>query len=128
MLREQSILNIRPNIAFEQIQSNPDQLFQDKTLRPILKLQHDLIIAIFDDYLANHKINFKQSTTAQRNAKIDQILKQNQALQALLKGVVIAFFNNEEIACWKNNKMAINKRIQQLLIKRIQSSFIEKEN
>ncbi len=128
MLREQSILNIRPDIAFEQIHSNPEQLFQDKTLRPILKLQHALIIALFNDYLASHKIDFKQLTEAQRNIKIDQILKQNQALQALLKGVIIGLFTTEEITFWKNNKIAVNKRIQQLLIKRIQSSFIEKEH
>jgi hypothetical protein len=128
MLREQSILHIRPNIAFEQIHSNPEQLFQDKTLRPILKLQHELILALFKEYLESHKIDFNHLTAAQRNAKIDQTLKQNQALQALLKGVIIALFINEEIAFWKNNKIAVNKRIQQLLIKRIQSSFIEKEH
>ena len=122
-MREQSILNIRPTVGFENIHSNPDQLFQDKTLRPILKFQHDVIMALFDDYLTIHRIDLKQITTAQRNEKIDQIIKQNQTLQALFKGIVIAFFNNKEIEFWKINKMAINKRIQQLLIKRIQSSF-----
>jgi hypothetical protein len=123
MSREQSILNIRPHVAFEKIHSNPDQLFQDNTLRPILKLQHELILALFNDYLNNHKINFNHLTVAQRNAKIDQTLKQNQSLQALFKGVIIALFVNEEFIFWENNKVAVNKRIQQLLIKRIQSSF-----
>jgi hypothetical protein len=123
MLREQSILNIRPQVAFEKIHSNPDQLFQDNTLRPILKLQHELILALFDDYLNSHKIDFNHLTVAQRNAKIDQTLKQSQALQALFKGIILGLFTTEEITFWKNNKIAVNKRIQQLLIKRIQSSF-----
>lgn len=124
MSRDQSLLNIRPNITFEFVHSNPDQLFQDQTLRPILKLQHEVIMALFDEYLISHKIDFKKLSLIQISTKIDQILKQNQALQSLFKGVVIGHFTKEEIAFWKINKININKRIQQLLLKRIQSSYL----
>jgi len=123
MSRDQGLLALRSQIHFEAIQTNPNQLFQDKTLRPIIKFQHTLIIAIYHDYLKTHKIEYSHATTAQRNLKIESSIKQNQALQALFKGVIIALFTADETAYWETNKEEINKRIQQLIIKRIQSSF-----
>lgn len=126
MFRDQNLANLRPNITFEEIHSNEIQLFQDKTLRPILKFQHVIIIELFEEYLSNHNINFNQITAAQRNNKIDQSIKKTQSLQALLKGTIIGLFMNDEMDFWKNNKIEVNKRIQQLLIKRIQSAYAEK--
>lgn len=123
MSRDQVLIALRSQIHYEAIQTNPNQLFQDKTLRPILKFQHTLIIAIYHDYLKTHKIAYTHATAAQRNLKIENSIKQNQALQALFKGVIIALFTTDETAFWATNKEEINKRIQQLIIKRIQSSF-----
>jgi len=125
MLKDQTLLNIRPHITFEEIHSNPIQLFQDKTLRPILKLQHNVILIVYHDFILIHNINFSNLTEHQRNKTIENSIKQNQALQAILKGIIIALFTTEELNFWCLNKASINKRIQQLLIKRIQSTFHE---
>lgn len=121
MPRDQSIKAIRPEIPIQEIHTNPIQVFQDKTLRPILKYQHDLIITIYNEFLDNHKIDFSLLSPEQINLKIDHTVKQNSNLQALLKGTIIALFTNEELIYWKNNKTEVNKRIIQLIIKRIQS-------
>lgn len=123
--KDQNLINIRPQIEFKEIHSNPIQSFQDKTLRPILKLQHDTILLVYHEFLNNHKIDFKRLTPLQRNIKIEISIKQNQPLQAMLKGMIIAYFTFDEITFWQLNKITINKRMQQLLIKRIQSTFIE---
>jgi hypothetical protein len=123
MHRNQVVKALRSEIVYEAIQSNPIQLFQDTTLRPILKFQHELILAVYHEYLITHKINFEHLTSTQRNTKIEQSLKQNQTLQSILKGLILALFDETEIAFWMDNKDEINKRIQQLMIKRIQSAF-----
>jgi hypothetical protein len=126
MHRNQVVKALRSEIVYEAIQSNPIQLFQDTTLRPILKFQHELILAVYHEYLITHKINFEHLTSTQKNTKIEQSLKQNQTLQSILKGLILALFDETEIAFWMDNKDEINKRIQQLMIKRIQSAFEQK--
>ncbi len=121
--RNQAVKALRSIIVTENIQTNPNQLFQDATLRPILKFQHQTIIALYHEYLVTNKINFYNLTLNQKETHIEQSLKKNQALQALLKGVVIALFDEVELNFWALNKEEVNKRIQQLTIKRIQSTF-----
>ncbi len=121
--RNQAIKALRSIIVTENIQTNPNQLFQDATLRPILKFQHETIMTLYQEYMVTNKINFDNLTFDQRETLIEQSLKKNQTLQALLKGVVIALFDEVELNFWVLNKEEVNKRIQQLTIKRIQSTF-----
>ena len=39
-------------------QSSPDEIFQNQTIRPILKLQNDLFIAVFINYVNKNKPDF----------------------------------------------------------------------
>jgi hypothetical protein len=121
--RNQAIKALRSIIVTENIQTNPNQLFQDATLRPILKFQHETIMTLYQEYMVTNKINFDNLTFDQRETLIEQSLKKNQTLQALLKGVVIALFDEVELNFWVINNEEVNKRIQQLTIKRIQSTF-----
>jgi hypothetical protein len=121
--RNQAVKALRSIIVTENIQTNPNQLFQDATLRPIIKFQHETIMALYHEYMVTNKINFDNLTSDQKERHIEQSLKKNQTLQALLKGVVIALFDEVELNFWMLNKEEVNKRIQQLTIKRIQSTF-----
>lgn len=123
MQRNEQLQSLRTQIDFEEIQTNPNQLFQDKTLRPILKFQNEVVLTIYKEYIISTKFDFKNLSEEQINFKIEQSIKQNQALKALLKGVVIALFTMEELMFWLKNKEEINKRIIQLIIKRIQSQI-----
>lgn len=120
---EQSLIKLRPKISFDEVHSNPLQQFQDYTLRPILKLQHDKIIAIYYDYLSTHKINLMHFSSIEINTIVEKSVQQNLALNSLLKGLIIGLFTSDEITFWKSNKTAVNKRIQQLIIKRIQDAL-----
>ena len=121
--RNQAIKALRSIIVTENIQTNPNQLFQDATLRPILKCQHETIMTLYQEYMFTNKINFDNLTFDQRETLIEQSLKKNQTLQALLKGVVIALFDEVELNFWVIKKEEVNRRIQQLPKKRIQSTF-----
>lgn len=126
MNRNEILDQLRPEVNFETTHSSSLHEFQDKTLRPILKFQHKTIIAIYHEYINSGNILLTGKSIVQRNNLIEQHVKKNLALQSLLKGVVIALFNEKEIIFWINNKTDLNKRIQTLLIKRIQNSFEEK--
>jgi len=44
MDRDEFLLNYRPKIKHEEESTLPEEIFQNITLRPILKMQHDLTI------------------------------------------------------------------------------------
>ena len=63
-------------------QSSSDELFQNDVLRPILKLQNDLVLAVFLNYLAKNKMAFKNLTPEKKEATIENIpSKRNQVAE-----------------------------------------------
>jgi hypothetical protein len=123
MHRDQSLISIRPEIRVTAESKQPDEKFQNETLRPILKLQHDCIMSVFSDFIQTHKIEFSHLSKEQREEIIHNSIKKNMALQSLLKGLIIGHFTESELSYWLLHKEQINKRIIQLCIKRVQSSY-----
>ena len=54
--RTQSLLRIRPEIPSAIVHDgmSADEQFQNGTLRPVIKLQNELFIAVFKNYIAKH--------------------------------------------------------------------------
>ena len=48
MRDEQQLLQLRPDLQLTPHPSKPDEQFQNQTLRPILKLQHPLLVKLFE--------------------------------------------------------------------------------
>ena len=55
--RTQSLLRIRPEIPSAIVHDgmSADEQFQNGTLRPVIKLQNELFIAVFKNYITKHK-------------------------------------------------------------------------
>lgn len=123
MTRDQSLISIRPLIDIKQENNLPLEKFQNDTLRPILKLQHDCILKIFNDFLQAHKMTLNNLSKEQIEEIIHHNIKKNMALQSMLKGIIIGHFTESELSYWLLHKEEINKRIIQLCIKRIQSTY-----
>lgn len=124
MERDTYLNNLRPPISIQELNSSPEEEFQNYTLRPILKFQNDFLMAIFVDYMKSNKISLEGLNDSQRNLIIEKSIKQNIVLQTMLKGIIIGLFNTNEIEFWRMNKQTLNKRLVQLLIKRIQTQVL----
>ena len=46
------------------------ELFQNQTLRPVIKMQHDLLIASFSNYIQKRKLDFSSLTDSKKRTKI----------------------------------------------------------
>ena len=60
--RSEDLLSIRQNIPSAKVYDamRSEELFQNKTLRPVIKLQNDLVIAVFSNYITKRKNVFYQ--------------------------------------------------------------------
>ena len=120
--RNQIILQLRGEaIGLITNESSTEEQFQNATLRPILKLQNDLLIAIFINYCIKQKSTFFKLNINKKLEYIEQNIQRDMKFRDFLKGIIIAFFTIEEYENYAKNASNLNKRIITMLIERIQS-------
>ena len=122
--RDEFISQFRGNsLGRIDIQSSGEEEFQNKTLRPILKLQNELILQIFNNYLTQNKIHFSNLSIDKKMNTIENTIAKDSSLQNTYKGIIIAFFTIDEYQLYSTFSSGINKRIRSMLIERIQSQL-----
>ena len=109
-------------------ESSSDELFQNQVLRPILKLQNDLFLAVFLNYLAKNKMALKNQTPEKKEATIENALQKDIKLQNIFKGMIIGLFTTDEYALYLNNFSGLNKRMMGMLMERLKSQVQLLEN
>jgi|TARA_R110000737_G_scaffold17480_2_gene35192 hypothetical protein len=120
---ENALVEIRPLIILESFDGDSYlELFQNETLRPILKLQHNILI---DFLLSQPKI---ESVLKQKEirrifeSKLKDYMNQPH-LKGQLIGMVTGHFTNAEMKFYIKQSKDINKRIVQMLLQRFVDSF-----
>lgn len=113
---------IRPIIDSEPSQ-NQEEHFQNETIRPILKLQHELLVLLFEKYLLKRKQSFEGKSASEISKYINASLKNDHQLKSLLLGFVIGLFTYEELKLYYGSETSLNKRIIAMIIQRLESVF-----
>ncbi len=115
------LLQLRPEIpsAIVTDRMSADEQFQNKTLRPIIKLQNDLFIAVFKNYIRKRKYSFYDLTLPQRYGFISNAIQKDTKFRNALKGMIIGQFTFEEYEIYIENSSALNKRMMNLVIERL---------
>lgn len=119
--RTNNLVNLRPEISaakFSDLMSN-DERFQNTTLRPIIKLQSELFIAVFKNYVAKHKNVFYDLTIEKRIDYIENAIHKDMKFRNSLKGMVIGVFTVDEYSLYIENSSALNKRMMHLVKERL---------
>jgi hypothetical protein len=120
--RDQSILNMRgETLGSISETSSPEERFQNKTIRPILKFQNDLCIDVFKNHVKKYKNEFYSYTTEKKLQYIENTIQKDIKFRNSLKGIIIGLFTNEEYGEYIQNSSALNKRMMNLLIERLKS-------
>ena len=102
-------------------QSSSEELFQNKTLRPILKLQNDLFVVVFINYAVKQKNTFFELAPEKKLAYIENTIQRDIKFRNSLKGMVIALFTSDEYEEYITNSSNLNKRMMNMLIERLKS-------
>jgi hypothetical protein len=102
-------------------QSSSEELFQNEVLRPILKLQNDLFIASFLNYISKYKRDFYSKTVENKLAVIENAIQKDIKFRNALKGMIIGLFTTDEYALYIQSSSSLNKRMMNLLIERLKS-------
>jgi hypothetical protein len=122
--RDNNVLELRgESLGTITNQSSIEEVFQNKTLRPILKLQNDLFIQVFINYAMKQKNVFFSLNPEKKMAYVENVIQRDIKFRNSLKGMVIAFFTLDEYAEYIQNSSNLNKRMMNMLIERLKSQI-----
>jgi len=102
-------------------QSSPDEVFQNQVLRPILKLQNDLFIDVFKNYVSKYKNDFYSYSVEKKLVYIENSIHKDIKFRNSLKGIVIGLFTISEYNAYIQNSSSLNKRMMNMLIERLKN-------
>ena len=124
-MREENLLLMRPVLNIETGESSAIEQFQNVALRPILKFQHDLYVALFRNYIEKRKNTFVALSKGQRQAYILASIKDDLKFKNRLLGVAIGHFTVAEFAIFSENEAELTRRFTDLVVQRLQSAVLE---
>lgn len=115
--------DIRPMIKGlnSKSQKSIEERFQNDTLRPIIKMQHDLLVKYFKSYLLSKKCKFDSLTEIKQLDFIDAAFKKDISFKSEIKGMIIGHFTVFEFSIYSSSKADLNKRILTVIKQRIVS-------
>ena len=103
--------------------TGPIEVFQNQTLRPILKLQNEIFLMLFQDYAGSKIPDFNSLTTDKKISFIEQSLRKDHALRNIFIGMTIGMFTADEMKTYISDKNVFNKRIMKMLTERLKSQM-----
>jgi hypothetical protein len=124
-LRSQKLIQIRPLIPSAKILPNMsfEEKFQNETLRPIIKLQNNLLLAAFQNYIVKTKNSFYDLSLERRLDYIANAIQKDVKFRNSLKGMIIGQYTIEEYDLYIQNSSALNKRMMNMVITRLQDQI-----
>jgi hypothetical protein len=101
--------------------SSSEEMFQNKVLRPTLKLQNDLFVEVFKNYITKYKNEFYTYSAEKKIQYIENAIHKDIKFRNSLKGMVIGLFTTEEYGEYIKYSSNLNKRMMNMLIERLKS-------
>ena len=116
---QHSKTSIRPLIPTALVNENMtnEEKFQNTTLRPVIKMQHDLLFMRLESEL--NQAAFQDLTKEAKKQFIQNVLFKGNAIRSEVIGLISGCFTLEEYRFYRENTKTMNKRIIQIIIERV---------
>lgn len=122
MSRESELVKIRPQIVAD-AGTSEFEIFQNQTLRPILKLQNELLLGVFKNYVQKRKGGFLKLSEKEKQTFIEQAVKRDMKFKHYLEGIITGCFTLDEYQIFIQHEDELTKRLITLLVQRFQSQL-----
>ena len=97
--------------------------FQNTVIRPIIKMQNDLLVAMLQQNFIKRKVDFSIFSQEKKKEKIKSTLEKDLQFKNKVIGIIIGHFSMDEYLAYQQNENEYNRRIKQIVIKRYQDSI-----
>ena len=90
--------------------------FLHATLRPVLKLQNDLLLALVADFVRDHHITLRPTD---QHHQLTELLGRNTKLRYTVVGLITGQFTAEEYAFYRPQRAELNRRLLEMAVRRV---------
>lgn len=105
--------------------TSENEKFQNEVIRPVIKMQHELLVASLKNYLQKRKIDFTILSDQKKRSKVSSIYKTDNNYKNITIGLIIGHFSMDEFTFYTINSSEMNRRILQIITQRIKDSISE---
>lgn len=119
--RDSLLKSLRPDILSKTInkEMSSEEYFQNTVLRPIIKFQNDLLIAVFLQFCIKYKNVFFDLSTEKKILYIESSIVKDNKLRTSFRDMIIGLFSAEEYTEYLLNESTLNKRITGIVKERL---------
>ena len=118
---------VRPKLpdAITEGELKEEELFQNMVLRPVIKMQHDLLIMRVKSHFISKRVLFNVMDNKKRTEAIIQAFQSDHNLKKEIQGMIIGQLTLFEFQQYLKSERSINKRIIQMVRNRMIDSLFE---
>ena len=102
-----------------------EELFQNMVLRPVIKMQHDILILRVKSYFTSKRVMFNFMDKKKRTVAIEQAFLGDNAFKKEIQGMILGQLNADEFKGYLKSERSMNKRIIQMVRNRMLDSILE---
>ena len=102
-----------------------EELFQNMILRPVIKMQHDLLIMRVKSHFISKRVLFNVMDNKKRTEAIIQAFQNDNNLKKEIQGMIIGQLTVLEFQQYLKIERSLNKRIVQMVRNRMIDSLFE---
>ena len=119
--RDSYLKSLRPDILTKTIKTemSSEEYFQNTVLRPIIKFQNELLIAVFLQFCTKYKNVFFDLSTERKILYIESSITKDSKLRSSFRDLIIGLFSVEEYSEYLKNASALNKRMTGIIKERL---------
>jgi hypothetical protein len=99
------------------IQTDEEE-FQNRVVRPIIKMQSDLILAHVKEKIRSTKTNWNDFPSERKSSFLTQLLTKDNAFKREIIGMIIGQFSLEEHRIYCTMQKEMSRRITQIVLNR----------
>tara|TARA_B100000927_G_C16331824_1_gene415636 strand:- start:195 stop:566 length:372 start_codon:yes stop_codon:yes gene_type:complete len=102
-----------------------EELFQNMILRPVIKMQHDVLILRVKSYFLSKKVVFHLMDKQKRVSAIESAFQNDNPFKKEIQGMILGQLTKEEFLTYLKSERSMNKRIIQIVRNRMLDSLLE---
>ena len=118
---------VRPKLPDALIEGElkEEELFQNMVLRPVIKMQHDVLILRVKNYFTSKRVMFNVMDKKKRALAIEQAFLGDNAFKKEIQGMILGQLDTSEYQLYLNYERTMNKRIIQMVRNRMLDSVLQ---
>ncbi|MFD2787020.1 hypothetical protein [Hymenobacter rubripertinctus] len=94
--------------------------FLHAVLRPILKLQNPMLLAVVADFVHDHHVPLVRVAPLDQQRLLGELLARNTKLRYTVVGLVTGLFTTAEFTFYRQHRSELNRRLLELSTRRVQ--------